>query len=60
MLKRAILFSAFALSGCGQPERASGAANATTETAEAAFPFDNGTGFLNGYLLQVPKEGDFL
>jgi hypothetical protein len=35
------------------------AANATAGI-EVAFPFDNGTGFLNGYLLQVPKQGDFL
>ena len=60
MLRRTTLLAALALIGCGPPSATNITSHATPKIEDAAFPIDNGSAFLSGYRLQVPKQGVFL
>lgn len=60
MGKLTVLVAGIALSACGQVPDVPPMRTAEPESEPARLPFDNATGFLDGYSLRVTREGDLL
>ena len=60
VIRRLAFAAAISLCACGQSDHADLPGNTHSETAPAHLPLDNSTGFLDGYSLEVPRQGDFL
>jgi hypothetical protein len=58
MLKRAAFIAAIALCGCGRPASESTVNRMRADAEAPRLPFDNGTGFLEGYRVEVRRQGD--
>ena len=58
MFRRIVLLVVTALCGCGQPQPESGVEAARSDAEGPRLPFDNSTGFLDGYRVEVPRSGD--
>lgn len=57
MWKHVVLIAAISLSGCSTSEPGTEGEQAQANQPPR-LPFDNSTGFLNGYRLRVPREGE--
>lgn len=60
MLTRTVLVAAIALCGCGQQKSESSVNRAKDDAETPRLPFDNSTGFLDGYRVEVPRQGDII
>lgn len=48
------------LCGCGSPSNTNTHDGDDRNSGSTRLPFDNSSGFLNGYFLRIPRTGDFL
>lgn len=60
MARPVVIFAAVVLCGCDLSSNATTAPRSKTTVAVASLPLDGSTGFLDGYSLRVPRQGDFL
>ncbi|CAN5360133.1 hypothetical protein BH10PSE14_BH10PSE14_27040 [soil metagenome] len=58
MFRRIAFLAAIALCGCGQQQSNSAAPPGRSDIAAPRLPFENSTGFLDGYRVEVPRQGD--
>jgi len=59
-MRHIVIVVATVLCGLALPSNATEVGVGNRKGSPAALPFDGSTGFLNGYSLRVPHEGDFL
>jgi hypothetical protein len=60
MERRLVVIAVIALCGCGPSRNVTAGQGLKAEARPLALPFDNSTGFLDGYSLRVPRSGAFL